>query len=81
MLLADFNSLKLKALEGQDPALYNVHAGSSYFSNFVSVALDRENNVVYFSDVHRWGIVRSDILSAANTVKFEIFSNFPNGFY
>ena len=52
LLFADFNTIKMVGLDGDDRSVYIVVQGNRYLSNFVGVVYTDGN--VYYSEENRW---------------------------
>ena len=54
-LIADYNEIKMVAMDTEDHQEYAVVTGNRYASSFSAIAYDTANDIIYFSDVNRYG--------------------------
>ena len=69
LLFADFNTIKMVGLDGDDRSVYTVVQGSRYFSNFVGVVY--KDGTVYYSEENRWAMQIVQISIKVNNACFQ----------
>lgn len=54
LVIADMNSIKIVSQDGQDSNPNVVVQGVPFTSNYVALAFDSDDRVVYYSDISRY---------------------------